>query len=371
MTTPDYPHARETEVAADRRDAAGSRAGAKAPTPADRMRELVIPDCCNLGVVVRTLLAVNGAVLGAALLRGEGLQSGIAVFLESSFLLELATLSSLLVLCLTRRALSHLRPALQRLTCMLIPALLTALLIRFLASYEPFLSRYSGWGLLQGVAGAAVGASLLQHYFELRQRAFSPALAQARLAALQARIRPHFLFNSLNAVLSLIRSEPRQAERALEDLSDLFRALLRGASEMSSLEQEIRLCRQYLSIEGLRLGERLQVEWELVNISEDILGRARMPSLLLQPLVENAVHHGVEPVGTPVQVRIRVSRSLERIEIMLTNPYHVDAVSSGNHMALANIRERLALLFDVEGQLTTAVVDGSFEVRLRFPYVKE
>ncbi|MGI4846576.1 MAG: sensor histidine kinase [Janthinobacterium lividum] len=335
-----------------------------------RAQETVIPDCCNLGVVVRTLMAVNGAALAATLLRSESLWAGVSLFLESSFLLELATLSSLLALCTLRRPLSCLAPVMQRMLCAAIPLLLTAALILLLRAYEPFLSRYSGWSLAQGVLGAALGAAVLQHYFELRQRAFSPALAQARLAALQARIRPHFLFNSLNAVLSLIRSEPRQAERALEDLCDLFRVLLRDARDMGSLEQEIHLCRQYLAMEQLRLGQRLQVEWELVNLSEEVLARARIPSLLLQPLVENAVHHGVEPVNVPVKVMIRVARVMERIEITLVNPYHVGASSGGNHMALANIRERLLLLFDVEASLSTAVVAGHFEVRLRIPYTK-
>ncbi|MDB5839878.1 MAG: histidine kinase [Herminiimonas sp.] len=333
--------------------------------------EAVIPDCCNLGVIVRTLIAVNGAVLAAILLRASGPAAGVSAFVEASFLLELSALCSLLALCGLRKSLRPAPPPVQRAACALVPAAVTALLIHFLTSFEPFLSRFNGWTMAQGMLCAALSGIVLQHYFELRTRAFSPALSEARLQALQARIRPHFLFNSLNAVLSLIRTEPLQAEKALEDLSELFRVLLRDARDMTSLEQEIRLCRQYLSIEKIRLGERLQVEWELTNITEEVLGRARIPVLLLQPLVENAVHYGVEPARLPVLIRIRVSRTIDRIEIVLLNPYHDAAVSAGNHIALDNIRERLALLYDVEAQLTTAVAQGYFEVRLRFPYLKE
>jgi two-component system sensor histidine kinase AlgZ len=212
---------------------------------------------------------------------------------------------------------------------------------------------------------------LLQHYFELRTRAFSPALAEARLQALQARIRPHFLFNSLNAVLSLIRSAPRQAEATLEDLAELFRALLRDARDMTTLEQELRLCEQYLSIEKIRLGDRLQVEWELTNMNDDVLHSAQIPSLLLQPLLENAVHHGVEPAREPMLVQIHVSRWGDRLDIAVINPHHPERSRPGNHMALDNIRERLALLYDVEAQLVTTIARGYFEVRLRFPYVRE
>jgi two-component system sensor histidine kinase AlgZ len=165
------------------------------------------------------------------------------------------------------------------------------------------------------MAVAALFGLALQHYYELRARAFSPALAEARLQALQARIRPHFLYNSLNAVLSMIRSEPRRAESTLEDLADLFRVLMRDARVITSLADEVRLCKQYLSIEQVRLGERMRVEWDMGNVGEDVLRQAQFPSLLLQPILENAVHYGVEPAEQPVLVKVAFSRSLDRIDI--------------------------------------------------------
>jgi two-component system sensor histidine kinase AlgZ len=332
--------------------------------------EMVIPDCCNIGVIVRALLAVNLAVLVAILLRTNGLRPGLLEFVESSILIELACLSSLLALCGIRTVIRTIPPWGQRAACALVPAAITALIIRYLSSLELFLSSFIYLTMEKGILAAALFGIVLQQYFELRTRAFSPALAEARLQALQARIRPHFLFNSLNAVLSLIRTEPQRAETTLEDLADLFRVLIRDARDMTTLENEIHLCKQYLSIEKIRLGERLQVQWEMADIDNEVLHRAQIPALLLQPLLENAVHYGVEPTREPVLIRIYLNRSIDRIEIAVVNPYHGDAVSAGNHMALNNIRERLRLLYDVEAQLTTAVARGYFEVRLRFPYVR-
>jgi two-component system sensor histidine kinase AlgZ len=259
----------------------------------------------------------------------------------------------------------------QRILCVLVPAMVTGAVVYFFASVEWLASSLTHMTTLKGVLIAALLSMLLQHYFALRTRAYSPALVEAKLQALQARIRPHFLFNSLNAVLSLIRTEPRQAETTLEDLADLFRVLMSDPRNMTTLENEIRLCRQYLSIEQVRLGERLQLRWETGNIDEEMMRKAQLPVLLLQPLIENAVHYGVEPVTEPVLIDVRMARSLDRIEIEVINPYHGNAApSAGNHIALDNIRERLALLYDVEAQLTTSISNRNFEVRLRFPYVK-
>ncbi len=334
--------------------------------------EIVIPDCCNIGVVFRALIAANGAVLAGVLLRTSELRIGLQEFVESSMLIELACLSSLLALCGLRRVIRTIPPAGQRAACALVPAAITGAIVHFMSSLEWLWSSFNNLTALKGMVAAGLLGILLQHYFELRTRAFSPALLEARLQALQARIRPHFLFNSLNAVLSLIRSEPRRAEETLEDLADLFRVLMSDPRSMTSMENELRLCRQYLSIEQIRLGERLQVVWETENVNKDVLRKAQIPVLLLQPLLENAVHYGIEPSARPAVVQIHISRSIDRIQVVIVNPYHDTAsasASAGNHMALDNIRERLALLYDVEAQLTTTIARGFFEVRLRFPYV--
>ena len=345
------------------------------PAPSRTAIEIVIPDCCNIGVIFRALLVVNVAALTGGLLHASAWRAGLSAFVEASILVELASLSSLLALCGLRRIIRTIPPWGQRAACALVPATVTALIIRFLLANDNFSGGFTNLSVTEGMLISALFGIVLQHYFELRTRAFSPALVEAKLQALQARIRPHFLFNSLNAVLSLIRTEPLRAETTLEDLADLFRVLMRDARDITTLEDEIRLCKKYLSIEKIRLGQRLQVQWKAINITDSVLRKAQVPGLLLQPLLENAVHYGVEPAREPVLIRIELTRSMDRIEIVVINPIgnaerQKGAQDMGNHMALDNIRERLALLYDVEAQLTTTVTDGVFEVRLRFPYVK-
>jgi two-component system sensor histidine kinase AlgZ len=330
----------------------------------------VIPDCCNIGIMVRVLLCVNGTVLAAMLIEASAVQAGLFGFIETSMLLELACLSSLFALCGLRRVARSTPVWAQRVACGVVPAAITGLIIRFLLTDQASMVSLTRISVMEGVCGAALFGIALQHYFELRTRAFSPALAEARLQALQARIRPHFLFNSLNAVLALIRTEPRRAETTLEDLADLFRILMRDARDVTTLGNEIRIAMQYLSVEKIRLGERLNVEWNMDDIPGDTLQKATVPALLLQPLLENAVHYGVEPSPHSATIRIDVRRVRDRIEIDIRNPFHGDTVSTGNHMALNNIRERMALLYDVEGQLITEVADGLFKVQLLLPYRK-
>jgi len=137
------------------------------------------------------------------------------------------------------------------------------------------------------------------------------------LQALQSRIRPHFLFNSINAVLSLIRQEPRRAEAALEDMAGLFRMLMNDNRELTPLARELELCRQYLSLEQLRLGERLRIEWRTAAMPGDAL----VPPLVLQPLLENAVYHGVEPRLEPSVVSIDIHAADGQVHAVLRNPF--------------------------------------------------
>jgi two-component system sensor histidine kinase AlgZ len=199
----------------------------------------------------------------------------------------------------------------------------------------------------------------------LLAKAYSPALAEARLQALQARIRPHFLFNSLNAVLALIRRDPKRAERSLEDLADLFRILMSDARQFVRLADEISLLERYAEIEQLRLGERLRITWELDSAPLDAL----LPPLVLQPVLENAVYHGVEP-GTGIgDVLVRIEQRGDRVLARIENPYlEAEVQRAGNRMALENIRERLALFFDAEARIATQVVGERYRVEIEIPY---
>jgi two-component system sensor histidine kinase AlgZ len=345
--------------------------------PAVAPNQAVIPDCCNIGVVFRTLLAVNAVIVSGTLLQSADLRAGLFAFAEGSIVVELSCLWSLFLLCVARKMLlrngnmQRLPLAAQRLLCALLPGLVTGIVSHLFISLTWFSGSFVHLTTTKAALAAAALGLVFQHYFELRMRAYSPAIVEARLQALQARIRPHFLFNSLNAVLSLIRSEPRRAESTLEDLAELFRVLMSDPRSMTTLDEELRLCKQYLSIEHVRLGDRLQVEWEIDNIGDEVLHNARVPVLLVQPLLENAVHYGVEPATEPVMVQVRVGRVLDALQVTVINPYHGDMPAlAGNKIALRNIRERLELLYDLEAQLTTTIVQDRFEARLRFPYSK-
>ena len=183
--------------------------------------------------------------------------------------------------------------------------------------------------------------------------------------ALTARIRPHFLFNALNAVLGVIRSDPRRAEEALEELADLFRVLMRDNRDLVPLSEEISLARKYLALERLRLGDRLQVIWDVESCPPDAL----VPPLMLQPLLENAVYHGIEPAEQPAEITVRFARRGGLLLIELANPYVAGASDHvGNQMALANIRERLMLFYDLEARLETNAGDGRYVVSMLIPY---
>jgi two-component system, LytTR family, sensor histidine kinase AlgZ len=216
---------------------------------------------------------------------------------------------------------------------------------------------------------ALVAGGVLRYFYVQEQwRLQIHAEERARFEALQARIRPHFLFNSMNVIASLIRARPAQAETAVEDLSDLFRAALGREDAQRTLGEELDLARGYLRIEELRLGERLQVDWQVDELPRDI----ELPPLLLQPLVENAVYHGIQPL--PEGGTVRVSGRCEEgaLEIVIHNPCPPRAVrrSGGNGIALANIRSRLALHYAGRASLLAQQDDDAFTCRLRLPAAK-
>jgi two-component system sensor histidine kinase AlgZ len=206
----------------------------------------------------------------------------------------------------------------------------------------------------------------------LRARGRTPAATAARLTELQSRIRPHFLFNTLNSAIALVREEPAKAESLLEDLSDLFRVALIEQGESTTLAEEITLARRYLAIEEVRFGKRLQVQWSL-DPRTDI---ARLPPLLLQPLVENAVKHGVEPSARGGKLRVLTELRGSRVVVRITNTLPSkegnngqgdEPATKGHGIALANVRARLALLHDVQGEFSAGVQDGLYQVRITLP----
>lgn len=196
------------------------------------------------------------------------------------------------------------------------------------------------------------------------------AKQQDRLQALQSRIRPHFLFNSMNSVASLIRSDPELAEKALQDLADVFRVLLADARKMVPITAESELARQYLDIEKLRLGDRLQIKWSAINVPRNAL----IPSLTLQPIVENAIYHGIEPSFVGGIVDIRMWSEQDQLCIMITNP--IPEITSqatsrkGNQIAMNNVSERLNHLFEGRASLKHFERLGSYYVSIQVPIIR-
>lgn len=189
--------------------------------------------------------------------------------------------------------------------------------------------------------------------------------AQARISALQALIRPHFLFNSMNTIAALTRSDPARAEEAVEDLADLLRANLRASSDRASIASEIEIAQLYERIEKLRLGDRLRVDWQLT----DLPASAAVPGLTLQPLLENAIYHGIEglPDGGTVTVAGRMDGPY--LELRISNPMSSEQIqrSDGHGMALANIQQRLELAYGSRASVTVDQQADNFSVCLRFP----
>jgi len=308
------------------------------------------------------VLAVNALAAVAAIVREPAPELWIdqwlpmMAFVEPHLILELAVLYAV-------------APWIMRLTYptgILLAGALTigagvavhVLVARDLPQSPHSLARYLLLTLL--VFGVLVG------YFGLRAKALSPAITESRLQALQARIRPHFLFNSINAVLSLVRKDPKRAENALLDMADLFRVLMRDNRDLVPLNDEIELCQQYLALEKLRLGDRLQVDWHLNSMPSDAL----VPPLFMQPLLENAVYHGIEPSSAPGVISINIFYRGGEVHAILRNPYQSNGEShhAGNRMAVGNIRERLKLHFDAEASLESRVRDSTYEVHIRVPY---
>jgi len=319
-----------------------------------------LPDFRNLGVIARVLLGVNALAFAGALASESTWSRAMERFMHGAVLVEPMLLATLVVLYVLAPLLARLR---YWVGCLVVAALALAVSGALHAAVAG--PELDPGGLARTLLLVALVVGALLAYLRLLTRAYSPALAEARLQALQSRIRPHFLFNSLNAVLSLVRRDPRRAERALEDLADLFRVLMQDTRSFVRLADEIALLERYAAIEQLRLGERLQVAWELDAAPLDAL----LPPMVLQPLLENAVYHGVEAGTGPGLVVVHIERRGARVIARIENPYYEEhARRAGNRMAQENIRERLQLFFDAEARLATRTAAGRYVVEVEMPY---
>jgi len=341
-------------------------------TPTDR-RLRFLPDFCNGPAVVEILLIAELVAMVLVMARGLGghvnvLQDFIGI---SLFILWLA-LASAAVLCIAGRKLAAVNTRLAYLTCYAL-LLLTTIAISVMALG---LDQWTHMGAIaenealafigRNLSISAIVSAVALRYFHVQYQWRSQVRreASARIEALQARIRPHFLFNTMNTIAALIPFAPAEAEQAVEDLSDLFRASLDDAAVLVTLDEEITLAKLYQRLEEKRLGERLTVEWRVEPPADDVM----LPRLSVQPLLENAIHHGIERLPEGGTVVIEGRSTDNGYELRITNPVPAEAVAShGFHIALQNTRERLALTLDKRGTLATRHKGSYFEAVMSLP----
>jgi two-component system, LytTR family, sensor histidine kinase AlgZ len=322
-------------------------------------------DVCHVGVVLRALLFVHGVMAIGMVFSAGNFSTWLGLVAAGSSVALPGVLAWLLALCALKKPLADAPATAQWAAAIAIGALVTWAAARFVAALLGD-AVSAGLGALVGygppLAGAAIAAAIFL-WLRLRAQATLPAETTARLAELQSRIRPHFLFNTLNTALTLVRLDPARAEGVLEDLAELFRVAISESAESVSLSEEVELAQRYLDIEQARFGSRLHVSWEL----DPEAGSARVPPLILQPLVENAVHHGVEPSAEGGVIRIRTKVKLGRAVLSIANSVPPAPSRPGNGMALKNVRERLRLMHDVAAQFDTRLEADVFRVQIVVP----
>ena len=331
-----------------------------------------LPQFCSLPTLFAVMVVAEIVALVVVFAPDVHVRPWLPRLGVASVYVEWLALLNAVVLCSMRQALERL-PAragfvVAWLLCVVVTALGAAVVCRMDQALELGLSAPEGQ-TIRFVAGnaaiaALIAAALLRYLYVLelwRERV--EAAAKAQVDALQARIRPHFLFNSMNTIASLIRTRPAEAEQTVEDLSDLFRAALGSGDRPGTLGEELDLLGDYLRIEKLRLGDRLGVELD----TNDLPREMPLPRLLLQPLVENAIYHGIQPRADGGTVRIVGRHPPGRVEIAITNPVPPDAVPRRNGHALQNIRARIEYHFGQRGELSVESGGGDYRVTVRLP----
>ena len=344
------------------------------PESENRASQAYLPDFCAAGsVFIVVLIAELIAILLTLAGHHDGSVFMIELYKTSFFVLWLALLSSA-VMCLFREQLESAGKTrafvLSFIVLEILSVVLSEVAYRLSRAFPEFIAIDGSHGefLLRTFAISSIVIALAMRYLYVSSewRRSIVLEAQARISALQALIRPHFLFNSMNTIASLTRTDPRQAEEAVEDLSDLLRANLGGSGDRTSLKEELEVAAIYQRIEKLRLGDRLAVRWDVA----DLPMRALIPSLTIQPLLENAIYHGIELLPKGGEVRVRGQRDGKFLVITMSNPVARNQKRStdGNKMALANIRQRFELAYHSRATVDVDTDDDNYTVRLRFPY---
>jgi len=337
-----------------------------------RAEDPFLPDFCDIRAVFVVVLAGEILAVVLGLMTVPALDFWLALGGTSLFV-QWVGLTTTALLCASHRSLAHLpAPAAAALTLGVVLVVTATLSLAALWLLDPTQPPPSigprGWEFVGRNLGisAVVGAVTLRYFYVQHQWRQNVAReARARVQALQSRIRPHFLFNSMNTIASLTRTDPALAERVVEDLADLFRVSLGDARVPVTLARELEVCHRYLEIEALRLGDRLAIRWEV----DGLPGSAELPALTVQPLVENAVYHGVEPAPEGGQVRVSGRLDGRAVEILVENslPPADTSRRNGNRLAQDNVRQRLEAFFGAAARLEAAAEGERYRVTLQFP----
>jgi two-component system sensor histidine kinase AlgZ len=336
-----------------------------------------LPSFCDVRmvfavVVIAELLAFILTLVSPGIVENRWANLGLI-----SIFMQWIALTSAALLCVCRSLLARLGNSVAAIVSYLLVLLVTAIIseiafgLMLASTLFPQIDdgQHAVFLLRNLIISTVIAAVVLRYlYVQFQWRQQLKAEARARIQALQARIRPHFFFNSMNTIAALTRTAPERAESAIEDLSDLFRASLNSSHEQSTLADELTLAQRYLNIENLRLGERLSVQWNVEKIPPAV----SMPPLTLQPLLENAIYHGIERLPEGGTIYVNGGCQQDMVTIAVSNPLP-DSESGGqregNRIAQENIRQRLQIAFGRRAELLTSLDEGIYRVTMRFPKV--
>ncbi len=336
-----------------------------------------VPDFCRLSTLFAVIVGAELVVMILSLTPLGREPWNPYAFGTASLFAQWTALVSAMLLCRLRLPLSRLRPVPGALLAWSLPVGVAAFGAWLLFQID------LGLGLLLGepnvdpvrfvircaaLAGLISAAALRYAYVQEQWRQQVQAQAKAEVDALQARIRPHFLFNSMNTIASLVRSNPVKAERAVEDLSDLFRAALGAGEGESTLTEEVELVERFLAIEELRLGDRLQVRWQR---DEPLPWDLKLPRLVLQPLVENAIIHGIARLADGGTIDIGLRVEAKTLHVTVGNPCPpIEEMANdvrGNGHAQQSILHRLRYRFGTATSMVSRRDAGYYGCELTLP----
>lgn len=333
-----------------------------------------LPDFCNARMVFVIILLAELLAIVLALAQPAHVQDRLFSLALYSMFIQCISITCAAFLCIFRGKLNALP---DNWAATLSFVLIMVIAFTFIELSWWMFSRWSvvdsslgaHWGFVLRAMGitAISGALALRYFYVQHQWRRNVELeSNSRLDALQARIRPHFLFNCMNTIASLTRRDPGKAEQAVEDLADLFRASLQDSHRLTTIENELALCHRYINIESLRLGDRLVVNWDIDKLDQ----QAVIPSLTLQPLLENAIYHGIEPRAEGGDITISGETENQLSRITISNPLETGERmlhTKGNHLAQENIQQRLQALFGKNASMTISEQEDQYRVTITLP----